>query len=92
MMSCAKAARLMSDRMNQSLSRRLRVALRVHLLMCAGCRRYEKQLQLLQRWLKSSRLAEVQHLTSRSVRLGDKARARIQHTLRRRMENPNESA
>jgi len=49
MMSCREAARLQSERLAYPLGRRRDWALRLHVLMCAGCRRYQAQL----RWLHS---------------------------------------
>lgn len=54
MMTCAEAARLMSDRLNRPLGIRARVALRLHLTLCAGCRRYARQLALIREWLRSN--------------------------------------
>ena len=38
MISCKRATQLMSQGMEQKLSLRQRLALRLHILMCAGCR------------------------------------------------------
>jgi hypothetical protein len=43
-MRCLESARLISERRDRSLPLRKRVALRIHLLICALCRTYEKQI------------------------------------------------
>lgn len=45
--SCRKASELMSQKMEQPLSWRERVSLSVHLAMCTGCRRAQRQMQFL---------------------------------------------
>lgn len=47
--SCRRATELMSKQMEQSLSLQERFSLRVHLSLCAGCRRAKKQMQFLRR-------------------------------------------
>lgn len=76
-MTCAEAARLMSDRMNRPLGRRKRMALRLHLIMCTGCRHYRGQLDLMRRWLRSGRAEALQE----PAQLDAEARARIQAAL-----------
>lgn len=44
-LSCRRATRLVSDSMDTALSVPERLELRVHLLMCKFCSRFEKQLQ-----------------------------------------------
>jgi len=46
-MHCRKATQLISEGMDRSLTRRERVALRVHLLCCRPCRRFRRQLALI---------------------------------------------
>lgn len=45
--SCRRASELMSQQMEQPLAWHQRLCLRAHLLMCAGCRRAEKQFRFL---------------------------------------------
>jgi hypothetical protein len=52
---CQGMARLASETLDRKLIPRERMALRLHLLYCTACRRYERQLRLLQ--LAMSRLA-----------------------------------
>jgi hypothetical protein len=45
--SCRRASELMSLQMEQALGWHQRAGLRMHLLMCAGCRRAQKQFRFL---------------------------------------------
>lgn len=47
MPSCKEISQLVSASMDCKLPLRKRLSIRLHLLMCSLCRRYEKQLQLL---------------------------------------------
>lgn len=47
MISCKEAAEMMSEAQDQSLPFMRRMALKFHLSMCYGCRRYKKQLQII---------------------------------------------
>lgn len=81
MMSCAEAARIMSDRMNGAARRGERLRLRLHLLMCAGCQQYWKQLAWLRRWLRAGHLGQNSLVGSEPVHLEVTARRRIEETL-----------
>ena len=58
MLSCKQSAELMSQGMDRSLSRHERIMLRLHLLMCTGCRNARRQLEFIRRacrsWLEHS--------------------------------------
>jgi Putative zinc-finger len=47
MPSCRDVSELVSRAMDERLSLRKRLSIRLHLSMCSLCRRYEKQLRLL---------------------------------------------
>ncbi|MBK8133670.1 MAG: zf-HC2 domain-containing protein [Gammaproteobacteria bacterium] len=47
MPSCRESTRLMSEARERALTRGERVGLRLHLLMCAGCRNFGKHLDFL---------------------------------------------
>ncbi|MBK7956214.1 MAG: zf-HC2 domain-containing protein [Candidatus Accumulibacter sp.] len=47
MMNCKQAVRLMSDEMDRDLPGGERFALRLHTLICTGCRNYRQQLSFL---------------------------------------------
>jgi hypothetical protein len=46
-MHCLESARLLSERRDHPLAWRKRMGLRVHLLLCALCRTYAKQLSVV---------------------------------------------
>ncbi len=81
MMSCAEAARLMSDEMQVAVNTRTRLKLRLHLMMCSGCQQYRKQLSLLRQWLKSGLLDANSTAQPESIQLEESARKRIQDSL-----------
>ncbi|RME65895.1 MAG: zf-HC2 domain-containing protein [Alphaproteobacteria bacterium] len=43
MLNCEQATRLLSERMDRELARHERLALRLHLLICTGCRHCGRQ-------------------------------------------------
>jgi predicted anti-sigma-YlaC factor YlaD len=47
MLNCQEATRLLSDRLEHPLSRRQRMALVVHTMMCNACRNFGKQAEFL---------------------------------------------
>lgn len=47
MLACNEATRLMSDSQERALNLRERLALRMHVVMCSGCRNFERQMQTL---------------------------------------------
>ncbi|MBS3935068.1 MAG: zf-HC2 domain-containing protein [Sulfuritalea sp.] len=49
MLSCKEATHVMSAAHERELGLRERIALRLHLLMCRGCRNYERQMDFLRR-------------------------------------------
>jgi hypothetical protein len=51
MLSCRNATRLISDRMDRSLSCGERVRLGVHLLLCPPCQRFRRAVNFLHRAL-----------------------------------------
>lgn len=91
MMSCAEAARLMSDEMQGAINVRTRFSLRMHLMMCSGCQQYRKQLAQLRRWLMSGHLDEDSATQPESMRLEDSARERIQNSLQVEMKRTQKS-
>lgn len=74
LLSCRHTSLLLSQREERPLSRRERLALRLHLLICVYCRRYARQLRRLRRMLR--------HL-GRQTRLDPGARERIRSAIRR---------
>lgn len=55
MLSCKQATQLASEALDRPLSLRERLGLRAHLMICAGCARFERQLGFLRE--ASKRLA-----------------------------------
>lgn len=49
MLSCKDTSALVSRSMDEALSWRQRLAVRLHLLMCGACRRFVGQMSLLRR-------------------------------------------
>ncbi|HEV8095541.1 MAG TPA: zf-HC2 domain-containing protein [Burkholderiales bacterium] len=49
MLSCREATRLLSQGLDRELALGERIALRVHLAICAGCRNVDRQLAFLRR-------------------------------------------
>lgn len=52
MMNCEQATRLMSDGEDRDLSLSEKAALRLHLMMCVGCRRFSSQVGVLRQAMK----------------------------------------
>jgi len=77
MMTCAEAARTLSDQMDHPISWHSRLMLRLHLHMCDGCQQYKKQLALLRRWMKSGHFRKVLESATAETRLDEVARKRI---------------
>lgn len=61
MLSCHEATRLVSERQERPLSVRERLALQMHLTMCAGCKNFSLQIPFLSKAMKaySERLDSV---------------------------------
>jgi hypothetical protein len=53
-LSCEEASHLTSDSLDRELSRSERWALRMHLLVCRGCRQFKRQLDLMRTLLSKS--------------------------------------
>lgn len=47
MMNCQQATRLLSDARERQLSIKERAALKVHVMMCSGCRNFGRQMGIL---------------------------------------------
>lgn len=47
MLNCREVTRLLSESQERTLSLSERMSLKVHLLMCAGCRNFGKQMDAL---------------------------------------------
>jgi hypothetical protein len=47
MLNCKQAAALMSQGMDKELGMMQKLSLRLHLMMCRGCRNFRKQMEFL---------------------------------------------
>lgn len=75
--SCREAVRLASEALDRPLGVRQRMALRMHLAMCAACRAYQHQIATLDRLVRGRATAEPPE----GERLSDEARERIRRAL-----------
>jgi predicted anti-sigma-YlaC factor YlaD len=61
-MNCEQATRLMSDAEDRPLTLSEKAALRLHLMMCVGCRRFSSQVgvlrQAMQQWTMAAPAAD----------------------------------
>ncbi len=76
-LSCSEAARLSSEALDQPLATHDRVAVQLHTLACASCRRYRRHLLQLRR--AASRLAR--QIDPPTPAMPDAIRERIKRTL-----------
>ena len=53
MLTCKDASRLVSEAEDRPLGLRERLGLRLHLWICANCRRYERQIRFLRKALRA---------------------------------------
>ena len=83
MLSCRRAGDLISLALDTKLSLRQRLALAVHLCACHWCRRFRRQLRLVDQaccaWARSERTIEA----NGDVFLTEEARQRIRRALQR---------
>jgi len=79
MLSCKQASRLLSDQQERTLPFRQRAGLRLHLWLCAECRRFDHQLTALRRALRG--VADDPGCC-RHQPLPEQARRRIEQTLK----------
>lgn len=77
--SCRRATELISKSHDAPLSFKEQLALRLHLLVCTWCRRYEKQILLLRRVMELRRADD----DPRATDLPTEARERIRNALKR---------
>jgi hypothetical protein len=75
MLTCKDASRLISEGQERQLRLRERWGLRLHLWICANCRRFERQIHLLRRALRM--LARRVETDAQGPDLSPEARERI---------------
>ena len=78
MLSCKQVSLLLSRACDERLPWRIRLAVRLHLLYCRGCRRFEKHLQFLH--ASARRFADQLDAASQQV-LPEAARRRIRSAM-----------
>ncbi len=81
MLSCKETARLISDGLDRKLPLRRRIALRLHLAMCSGCRAYKTQIESLHRLFSRRAKRELSRVDFDSQSLSAEARERIKSSL-----------
>lgn len=69
--NCKGMTRLISEAMDQPLSPRQKIQLKIHLLICPGCAHFQKQLNglrdLMSRCARSEKYAPIQYVGSLSA-------------------------
>ena len=80
MLNCRQATKLMSDGLDHSLTRRQRLQLRLHVMMCSACRAYRQQIEQLRHMM--SRRFTGDPRPDEHERLSNAARQRIRQRLR----------
>lgn len=74
MLNCKQTSHLLSQSLDRKLSRRERFAIRLHLMMCRYCRRFEKQIIALRKGFKQ---LTQQIESDQNVKMAPEAKARI---------------
>jgi len=82
MLTCKEVSSLISQSLDRRLSWRERLFVRLHLFVCAMCRRFESQMHFLR--TAARRCRENNAADIMTVRLSDSARQRIRHGLEQR--------
>jgi hypothetical protein len=82
MLSCKDATQLISQSMDTSLPIAKRIGVRIHLLTCIFCTRYERQLRLIRETLRRLAATEEPPETPDGETLSAEARDRIKISLR----------
>jgi hypothetical protein len=81
MLSCKDVTRLISESMDQSLPFGKRVGVRLHLLICRFCARYERQLLLIRETIRRLVATEEKPGALHGETLSSEARERIRNAL-----------
>ena len=82
MLSCKDVTQLLSESMDTSLPIGKRVGMRLHLLMCKFCARYERQLLLIRETVRQIVGAEDRPGEPPSDTLSEESKERIRRSLR----------
>jgi hypothetical protein len=82
MLSCKDVTRLLSEAMDHSLPLGKRIGVRLHILMCKFCARYERQLLLIRETVRHLAATVEMPLEMPGETLSQEARERIRKSLR----------
>jgi len=82
MLSCRDVTQLLSESMDASLPIGKRIGMRLHLLMCKFCSRYERQLLLIRETVRRLAATEEKPGESPGETLSEEAKERIRKSLR----------
>jgi hypothetical protein len=85
MLTCKDASHLISQRLERPLPFRQRWGLRMHLWLCASCRQFERQMDLMRLALR--KLGERAKADAASMELPPEARERIRKALAERCDH-----
>ena len=84
--NCKEATRLVSESLDRKLPFHQRIGIRIHLLMCKFCSRYEKQLMFLRKTSRTQKMYEED--TESYTSLPPEARKRIKNFLHDNLDKP----
>ena len=87
MLSCREVTQLVSESLDRRLSLRQRVSMKMHLMMCRLCSRYNKQLAGLRDTFRLHAMRE-DDIDIYPAFLSSEARERIKHALRHPSHEP----
>ena len=85
MLSCKEAADRLSESLDQKLSFKDHIELKIHLMLCKLCSRYNKQLQFIHRTTKEC-VTKYEEGANESTRLSEEGSDRISKQIK---ENNN---
>lgn len=83
---CRDVTRLSSESMDRTLPLMMRFQVRIHLLICEGCRRYVTQLRAVRKRLHHLAGGEEGANALPAPRLSDEVRAKLKQALKSRRE------
>lgn len=81
MLSCKEVTQLISESMDISLPIGKRIGMRLHLLICRFCARYERQLLLIRETVRRIAAMEDANGSPIGERLSEEAKERIRKSL-----------
>jgi len=81
MLSCKDVTKLLSESMDHSLPLGKRIGVRVHLLMCKFCSRYERQLLLIRETVRRLVATEEKPVEPTGETLSEEAKEQFRKSL-----------